>query len=736
MDLSSNPPETTLTGWLLDLYDNQRDGVNLWVIAEDDGRVCLDQPLTVTFSMAGPTKDLHNIWVKLRKDPAVLSLQRVQKHDVFRPELVDALQVTVDTPSRQQALFHALYKRHPELTYYDADIPINTRHAALFGTFPMAKCRFHLRADGKVAAIEVLNSRWDLRPELPPYRILHLQPDVNPTRETPQWLSLQCDRFEETIALSDPTFLSRINTRLLHYDPDFIVAAWGDSWLMPLLLSRAKAEGATLALNRDPLREVHWQKELSYFSYGQIIHRPSEAHCFGRCHIDRNSAMMWTDYSLAGTLEMSRVSALPIEKAARVSPGQGISSMQVITALENGVGVPYQKQQVEAYKSGIDLIQADRGGIVYQPVVGLHKDVAQLDFVSMYPAVIITANISPEIPPPNLLTPSRIEKGIVPQTLAPLYNKRVELKKLSKKYPPNDPVTKNLKERSSALKWLLVVCFGFLGYKNARFGRIEAHEAVTRGGREVLLQAKEVAESMGFEVLHMYVDALWVKKAGFSQPKDFQPLMRAINQRTGLSIDCDGVHRWIAFLPSKTDGRIPVANRYFGIFKTGETKIRGLECRRRDTPPWVASVQANMIDRISKAQTEKELALAVTDALKMYKSALTNLKDGRVDISGLVINGKVSYELDQYKSPTPSVRAAKQLVKAGRSVRTGQRIRFVYTRGEQDVQAWDITSGAQVDKQKYVELLYRAGASVLEPFGVDPAELKEWSHFGAVQMRL
>jgi hypothetical protein len=38
------------------------------------------------------------------------------------------------------------------------------------------------------------------------------------------------------------------------------------------------------------------------------------------------------------------------------------------------------------------------------------------------------------------------------------------------------------------------VCFGFLGYRNARFGRIEAHEATTAWGREKLLSAKEIAE--------------------------------------------------------------------------------------------------------------------------------------------------------------------------------------------------------------------------------------------------
>jgi len=71
----------------------------------------------------------------------------------------------------------------------------------------------------------------------------------------------------------------------------------------------------------------------------------------------------------------------------------------------------------------------------------------------------------------------------------------------------------------SAHKWLLVTCFGYLGYKNARFGRIEAHEAVTAYGRECLLRAKEAAEDLGGTVLHMYVDGLWVKKDGARTPR-------------------------------------------------------------------------------------------------------------------------------------------------------------------------------------------------------------------------
>ncbi len=87
-------------------------------------------------------------------------------------------------------------------------------------------------------------------------------------------------------------------------------------------MAESEKRSIRLDLNRDTGRPVRWQKETTYFSYGHIVYRPEEAHLFGRCHVDRKSAMMWSDYSLAGTLEMARVTTLPIEKAARVSPGK------------------------------------------------------------------------------------------------------------------------------------------------------------------------------------------------------------------------------------------------------------------------------------------------------------------------------------------------------------------------------------------------------------------------------
>ena len=729
----------TFRGWLLDLYLNQEEGLTLWFIGEDDRRVCFKQAFPVSFYVAGPNEQLRALWKRVNGKTGVLGLSRKQKQDVFVADPVDVMQIDMDSPANQVSLFRDIEAAFPDLTYYDADVTIGTRYMARHGAFPLALCELEADENQIIQSIRPLNTRWDLIPDLPPLRILELKPDCDPNRGKVRSLLMRTDRFTQQIPLdSAGEYLRMIDEALATYDPDIFVTDWGDSWLIPFLSAQSEEKGIPLQLNRDATRPVRWQKETTYFSYGHIIYRPEEAHLFGRCHVDRKSSMMWSDYSLAGTMEMARVTTLPIEKAARVSPGQGISAMQVITALEKDVLVPYQKRQVEEFKSGMQLIQSDRGGMVYQPKVGLHMDVAQVDFVSMYPAVIIKGNISPEVPLPDVLEPAREELGVVPLTLKPLYEKRVAIKKKIRQYPPDHPMVAILKERANALKWLLVVCFGFLGYKNARYGRIEAHEAVTKGGREVLLRAKEVAESEGFEVLHMYVDALWIKKKGCSKQEHFTDVITKINLHTGLTINLDGIYRWVAFLPSKTDARIPIANRYFGVFQSGEIKVRGVEARRRDTPIWIAAVQKEMIALLGQARTRAELSDCIQKAFCFYYSALEKLEKNQVPVDQLVINGKVSYALEAYKASTASVRAARQMEAAGMPIKPGMRIRFVYRKGEPDVFAWDLGKSidpSEVNKPKYVELLAKAGSAVLAPFGISEALFREWSENRSIQLK-
>lgn len=686
------------TGWLIDLYPAE-GGLALWLLCDDGRRLYLRTDFPVSFYAAGRADRLREAWRFLEERQVFLA--RETRRDLFTGQR-EVLAATVGHPAELPALYAAFVRQFPDLDLYDVDIPLPLRFAARTGVGLLGRCRAAC-VGSRVSSITPLDTPWELEPQPLPLRILELSPDIDPALRPPQKLRVRHAHADYALNLEPRrAFEIALGALLRQADPDLILTDYGDTWLFPLL---------TLNPNRDPAREVLTRRADSYFSYGQVVYRGAQTHLFGRWHIDRRNAMLFSEYGLEGVLEQARVTGLGVQEMARKSPGAGITAMQMLTALRTQVLVPAVKQQAEAPKTLDELIRADKGGMIYQPLVGVHPEVAQIDFASMYPSIMVRHNISPE-------TTGRpgAPDGLVPQTLRPLLEKRLALKRTLNGLHPRDFRVKTLKARSAALKWLLVVCFGYLGYKNARFGKIESHEAVTGLSRELLLQAKEVAEEQGFLVLHMYVDCLFVQKPGCRKAADFEPLLEAIATRTGISIALDGVYRWVAFLPSRLDARVPVPNRYFGVFQDGEIKYRGIELRRHDTPHWVGQVQLAVLECLAQAGTLAEARKLLPVARALVRQATDDLKAGRVLPEGLVVTQNLSRAVQDYKSPSPAARAARQLLEAGQEPAPGQRIRFVYTRGRPGV--WAYGAGRldprTVDIARYARLLERAVRTVLD----------------------
>lgn len=160
--------------------------------------------------------------------------------------------------------------------------------------------------------------------------------------------------------------------------------------------------------------------------------------------------------------------------------------------------------------------------------------------------------------------------------------------------------------------------------------------------RELMLQAKEVAEDMGFTILHMYVDCLFVQQEGFRRPSDFAPLMNAIEEKTGIPIALEGVFKWVAFLASKRDARVPVPNQYFGAFQDGTLKYRGIELRRRDTTTWVRKIQLASLEILAQADTPQEFADLIPNVTALVERAKRELRFGRVPLGELIIRQRLS----------------------------------------------------------------------------------------------
>jgi len=729
----------TLTGWLLDIHEHAAEGVVIWLIGTDGERYRLRAQLPVTVYVAGSFQHLRQLWKYLSFQELDITLARVTRPDLFAGNL-EVLAATLQNPVGARTAFFKWQHDFKHLTWYDADIPVPLRFAALHQVFPLAKVELVVDPNDWIKSITPLDSPWDLEPETPNMRTLKIHPDVDPARAVPQVIT--CQTPNKTIQLKlDPLrqFLVNFMAVLRREDPDILLTQYGDTWLFPL--AREYCEEYEIDFfnpSRDPDLDMLQREARSYFTYGQTLYRGQQTYLFGRWHIDECNAMMYGDYGLAGVLEQARVTGLPVQEVARKSPGAGITALQIVKALQLNILIPYQKQQAETFKSARQLIAADRGGLVGPPIVGLHENVAEIDFVSMYPSIMVEYNISPETVGahsqnattiPELDIPIDLTReGFIPITLRPLVQKRVRLKQRMQGLDRRDYRYGLFKTRAQGLKWLLVVCFGYLGYKNARFGRIESHMAVTAYGRECLLRAKEAAEDLGYRVLYLYMDGLWVQKEGIN-PVNLQPLLDEILRRTKLPIALEGIYRWIAFLPSRVDARVPVANRYFGVFDDGRIKVRGLEVRRRDTPPWIFKIQTNILENLARMPDTSWFPALLPGLIRSLDARLAELSAFQVPVEDLVMTQTLSRELESYRVPSPAARAAIQLQRAGKNMRPGQRIRFVYTRNAVGVLAWDQhenLSPQMIDTARYRTLLMRAVHNVLQPFGVSEMVLENW----------
>ena len=326
----------------------------------------------------------------------------------------------------------------------------------------------------------------------------------------------------------------------------------------------------------------------------------------------------------------------------------------------------------------------------------------------------------PPAPPSNVVPEAgfrlcRKREGLVPRTLRPLLKLRERLKAAAKEAPPERAAL--YQQRQNALKWMLVTCFGYLGYKNARFGRIEAHEAVTAFGRDKLLTAKEICESRGYQILHGLTDCVWIQKQGMTEA-ELHDLCREVTEATGVKLALEGMYRWIAFLPSRQNRERPVATRYFGVFADGQVKARGLTYRRRDTPPFVRRAQEALLSRLAEAATPEALARLRPKLEDMAEGFRQRLREGGLSPQELVITRVISQPLEDYRVDTPTALAMRQLHQAGVQVRPGEKVRFVRRekRGPKElrVQAAPFLDGLETyDTGIYLELLERAVEEVM-----------------------
>ncbi|HLP17190.1 MAG TPA: DNA polymerase domain-containing protein [Bacteroidota bacterium] len=732
----------TVSGWLFDAYPTQT-GVTVWIIDADGCMHKAQYRFAPSFYAVLTPREEETIRRALEKLPCRILPEKARKKELYSGADISLTEIQVSDPLKFQSVVYTVARFVKFYQLYNADVKAAQMFFYTTQLFPLAFGDFTI-VDGWLAAWELFDAYDADRYTVPELSIMKLTPSMTllaPKYQRSLELTITVEDRTATVVQDSPLeLLERVNDYLDRYDPDVVLTEYGDAALLPMLCSLSAEFKYPLHLNRDTSMGLVSTKAMSYFSYGQIKHREGIVALSGRWHLDRENSFIMGEGDMEGLFELSRLSQIGVQQQARTSIGSALSSMQLSWAYRNNVLIPYKRPLKEAFKSFATLLKSDRGGLHFMPRIGFHEQVAELDFASMYPSLMHNHNISPETIDclccpdsthrvPELgyrLCEKRI--GLVPDTLRPILKKRARYKIL-KKSAPTEELRQKYDRIQSALKWILVTCFGYLGFKKSRMGRIEAHEAVNAYSRYALLAAKSIAESRGFELVHAIIDCVWLKKEGATHA-EYEALADEIEREVGVKISLEGIYNWILFPASKMDEDIPTATRYVGTYDTGEMKVRGIEVRRRDTPKYVKHAQQAMLDVLKQARTMKEFEYLVPEALDAAKAFVDALYRGTASPYDLIIKRHISKDPFEYENRSINAIVSQTLVEAGVKLSPGESIEYIITdaSGKRDprkaspLALYALDDGYDADK--YADFVIEAVETMLEPLGYSKEKIR------------
>ena len=460
-------------GWILDLYP--KDGqMIVWLKSPDGSCHRFADRWQPSIHISANLDDLLDLACQPFITGSVFTEKFVNLGDSKRTRVLK-----VDTKSETKAAALAKriqrYGNYSKFRLYDVDVPFTQMYLYAKDLFPLAFVQADV-ADGNVRWV-LKDSREATDYEIPPFRKVRLLVQTNKAgrvrRFDDELDSIRIIHENETITIDagdEVEKLRRLVDTFRHIDPDIVVTDDGDSFLFPYLVRRAEYHGIfdQLILDREgtPLR-VQELKGCSYFSYGKILYRQTAVRLPGRLHIDESNAFFVNDCGLEGLFEVARTCIIPVQRASRTTIGTSMTSLQLYHAVKQDVLIPWNKNEPEEFKDGNELVLADRGGFIFEPHVGIHNDIGELDFSSLYPTIMFKKNLSGETVNCRCCPDSANKvpelgfnicerwMGIVPRSLGVLLRKRAAYKRL-KKEAPDPPARLRYDQRQAALKWILV----------------------------------------------------------------------------------------------------------------------------------------------------------------------------------------------------------------------------------------------------------------------------------------
>ncbi|MGC8982757.1 MAG: DNA-directed DNA polymerase [Desulfurococcaceae archaeon] len=415
-------------------------------------------------------------------------------------------------------------------------------------------------------------------------------------------------------------------------------------------------------------------------------------------------------------MQLSYLTRLPLDQVGAASVGHRLEWFLMYEAYKRGELIPSREERpAEPYK----------GAVVLTPIPGVHKDIAVLDFTSMYPSIMIKYNVGPDTIVRDAACDESIHNvapeighcfvkeppGFFKSVLTKLLELRKTLKEQLKKYPPDSYEYRLLDERQKAIKILANATYGYMGWAGARWYCRECAEAVTAWGRALIRKSIEIAQGLGLKVIYGDTDSLFLTY----QPEKINAFIEIVQKDLGFEIKVDKVYKAVFFSEAK--------KRYAGLLEDGRIDIVGFEAVRGDWADVAKDVQEKVTEILLREGN-------VSKAIEYVRNIITDLVQGKIPLEKLIIWKTLTKPISEYDVDSPHVKAAKKMLRLGYRVDVGDKVGYVVVKG-----AGKISDRAEpymlikdpnmIDHNYYIDhQIVPAALRILEYFGVTEAQLK------------
>ena len=417
-------------------------------------------------------------------------------------------------------------------------------------------------------------------------------------------------------------------------------------------------------------------------------------------------------------IELSSLSGLPPDQVLAAAVGFRVDNYMIMEAHKLGQLIPD--------RNDLPVIPY-RGAIVLKPEVGLHENVAVVDFSSMYPSLMVKYNISPDtitdekdadafsIPEVGWSF-RRQPPGLYAIVLGKLLDERKRLKREVSRLQKGSREYRRLKTRERAVKVITNATYGYAGWAGSRWYSKQVAESAAAVGRDTINKSIFIARNLGLRVLYGDTDSLFVSH----DRALVERFLRTVEEDLGLEISFSQVYKRILFTEAM--------KKYAGLREDGEIDVVGMEAVRGD---W---------SQLAKEAQNEVLRMVLEDMgpvrAKEYVLALTkDLKSAKMPMSCFIIWKTLTKRLEEYDIHAPHVEAAKKLVKKGWKVGPGDRVGFVIVNRPgklfQKAEPYFNASLEELDYNYYVEnQILPVAARALSVFGISEKELAQGQSLG------